>query len=209
MVRLERPERRHAAEQHRDVVGRDPGRASRRRRRSSIHQGVWATKEWMLGDAKGATWPTDEAGYFHKIGWIHAPAAREGRPAGNLSHPIVYVVNPKSRTRRSRRDARRLSRRCPTTTSSTRSARPPRHPNGERSMPAYKEAWYLARGDADAGAFRPSSPTTRTSAATTASSSRRLQGVETGRLSPDEAVDVPRGRADQRARRQGRWSSTS
>ncbi len=60
------------------------------------HQGVWATKEWMLGDAKGATWPTDEAGYFHKIGWIHAPAAEKGGEPKNLSHPIVYVVNPKS-----------------------------------------------------------------------------------------------------------------
>jgi hypothetical protein len=60
------------------------------------HQGVWATKEWMLGDAKGATWPTDEAGYFHKIGWIHAPAAAKGGQPANLSHPIVYVVNPKS-----------------------------------------------------------------------------------------------------------------
>ena len=60
------------------------------------HQGVWATKEWMLGDAKGATWPTDEAGYFQKIGWIHAPAAEKGGEPKNLSHPIVYVVNPKS-----------------------------------------------------------------------------------------------------------------
>ena len=45
------------------------------------HQGVWAVPEWQLGDAKGATWPTDEDGYFNKIGWIHAPAPEQGRRA--------------------------------------------------------------------------------------------------------------------------------
>ena len=45
---------------------------------------------------RAATWPTDEAGYFKKIGWIHAPAAEKGGEPKNLSHPIVYVVNPKS-----------------------------------------------------------------------------------------------------------------
>ena len=63
---------------------------SSRRRRSPIHQGVWALPEWQLGDAKGATWPTDEEGYFDKIGWIHAPAPETGRRA-----------RPTSRTRSS------------------------------------------------------------------------------------------------------------
>ena len=98
----------------------------------------------MLGDAKGATWPTDEAGYFQKIGWLHAPAADKGGEPKNLSHPIVYIVNPKSQQRPARGDARRL-----------RHAALLQHPargrlgahrrssTAQASMPAYKEAWYL------------------------------------------------------------------
>lgn len=58
------------------------------------HQGVWAVA-WQLGEGKGATWPTDAEGYFNKIGWMPAPAAVKGGAPVNLSHPLLYTVNPK------------------------------------------------------------------------------------------------------------------
>ena len=88
----------------------------------AYHHGVFALPEWQLGDAKGATWPTDEEGYFEKIGWIHAPAPEAGGEPANLSHPIVYVVNPQCRTP-SWPPCWSPSPACPTTTPSTRSAR--------------------------------------------------------------------------------------
>lgn len=61
-----------------------------------FHQGVWALA-WQLGAMQGATWPTDGAGYFNKIGWIPAPAAEKGGKPVNLSHPLLYTVNPKGK----------------------------------------------------------------------------------------------------------------
>ncbi|MCJ8140840.1 ABC transporter substrate-binding protein [Falsirhodobacter halotolerans] len=58
-----------------------------------FHQGVWAVA-WQLGENKGATWPTDAEGYFDKIGWLPAPAAVKGGAPVNLSHPLLYTVNP-------------------------------------------------------------------------------------------------------------------
>ncbi|MDH7807706.1 MULTISPECIES: ABC transporter substrate-binding protein [unclassified Rhizobium] len=60
-----------------------------------FHQGVWAVA-WQVGDKNGATWPTDGKGYFNKIGWISAPAAEKGGKPANLSHPLLYTLNPKS-----------------------------------------------------------------------------------------------------------------
>ena len=152
------------------------------------HQGVWATKEWMLGDAKGATWPTDEAGYFHKIGWIHAPAAEKGGQPSNLSHPIVYVVNPKSPNANL---AAMLVAFATLPYYNVQHAVGSAHlaiTNGEADMPAYKDAWYLAAAmpmlarstfipnNSDFGRYN-------------GILFKALQGVETLRLSPDEAVD--------------------
>ncbi|WP_275269264.1 ABC transporter substrate-binding protein [Pantoea ananatis] len=61
-----------------------------------FHQGIWAVA-WQLGDKNGAVWPSDKDGYFHKIGWIPAPAAKKGGQPSNLSHPLLYTVNAKSK----------------------------------------------------------------------------------------------------------------
>lgn len=152
------------------------------------HQGVWATKEWMLGDAKGATWPTDEAGYFHKIGWIHAPAAAKGGQPANLSHPIVYVVNPKSANASL---AAMLVAYATLPYYNVQHAVGSAHlaiTNGEAEMPAYKEAWYLAAATPMLGraTFIPNHPDF---GRYNGILFKALQGVETGRLSPDEAIN--------------------
>jgi inositol-phosphate transport system substrate-binding protein len=152
------------------------------------HQGVWATKEWMLGDAKGAVWPTDEAGYFHKIGWLHAPAAKKGGEPANLSHPIVYVVNPKS----AHADlAAMLVAYATLPYFNVQHAVGSAHLGityAEAAMPAYKAAWYLA----DAmpmlarSTFIPNHPDF---GRYNGILFKALQGVETGRLTPDAAID--------------------
>ncbi len=152
------------------------------------HQGVWATKEWMLGEAKGATWPTDEASYFHKIGWLHAPAAEKGGEPKNLSHPIVYVVNPQSKHAQL---AAMLVAYATLPYFNVQHAVGSAHlaiTNGEADMPAYKEAWYLA--DATPmmarSTFIPNHPDF---GRYNGILFKGLEGVETGRLTPEEAID--------------------
>ncbi|HET7715480.1 MAG TPA: extracellular solute-binding protein [Bauldia sp.] len=151
------------------------------------HQGVWATKEWMLGDAKGATWPTDEAGYFRKIGWIHAPAAEKGGEPKNLSHPIVYVVNPQSPNAQL---AALLVAFASLPYYNIQHAVGSAHTaifNGASSMPAYKEAWYLnaATPMLARSTFIPNHPDF---GRYNGILFKALQGVETQRLTPEEAV---------------------
>lgn len=152
------------------------------------HQGVWATKEWMLGDAKGATWPTDEAGYFKKIGWIHSPAEVKGGEPKNLSHPIVYVVNPKSPNAQL---AAMLVAYATLPYYNTQHAVTTAHTgvlNGQASMPEYKNAWYLVAATPmlARSTFIPNHPDFGRYNGVLF---KALQGVETGRLSPDEAID--------------------
>jgi inositol-phosphate transport system substrate-binding protein len=151
------------------------------------HQGVWATKEWMLGDAKGATWPTDEAGYFQKIGWIHAPAAEKNGEPKNLSHPIVYVVNPQSPNAQI---AAMLVAYATLPYYNVQHAVGSAHTavfNGASAMPAYKEAWYLnaATPMLARSTFIPNHPDF---GRYNGILFKALQGVETQRLSPEEAV---------------------
>ncbi|MEX0852860.1 MAG: extracellular solute-binding protein [Bauldia sp.] len=152
------------------------------------HQGVWATKEWMLGDAKGATWPTDEAGYFKKIGWIHAPAAEKGGEPKNLSHPIVYIVNPKSANANL---AAMIVAYATLPYYNVQHAAGSAHTAityGEANMPAYKDAWYLAAAMPmlARSIFIPNHPAF---GRYNGILYKALQGVETLRLTPDEAID--------------------
>ena len=153
-----------------------------------FHQGVWAVKEWQLGDAKGATWPTDAEGYFKKIGWFHAPAETKGGEPKNLSHPIVYVVNPQSPNADL---AAMLVAFATLPYYNTQHAVTTAHMailNGQASMPEYKAAWYLEAATpmvARAG-FIPNHPEFGRYNGVLF---KALQGVETLRLTPDEAID--------------------
>lgn len=152
------------------------------------HQGVWAVGEWMLGDAKGGNWPKDQAGYFKKIGWLHAPAAVKGGKPANLSHPIVYVVNPKSRNAEL---AATLVAYASLPHFNTKHAVTTAHTailNGQRSMPDYANAWYLEAATPllARSTFLPNHPEFGRYNGVLF---KALQGVETGRLTPDKAID--------------------
>jgi inositol-phosphate transport system substrate-binding protein len=152
-----------------------------------FHQGIWAVSEFQLGDTHGATWPTDEAGYFKKIGWIHAPAPEKGGEPANLSHPIVYVVNPMSPHANL---AAMLVAFASLPYYNTQHAVGSAHTgitHGQTSMPAYQEAWYLQAASPmlERSTFMPNHPDF---GRYNGILFKALQGVETGRLTPEEAV---------------------
>ncbi|WP_425330057.1 ABC transporter substrate-binding protein [Terrirubrum flagellatum] len=152
------------------------------------HQGVWAVNEWMLGDAKGANWPNDKTFYFKKIGWIHAPAGAKGGQPANLSHPIVYVVNPKSKNAEL---AAMLVAYATLPYYNTKHAATTAHTavlNGQRSMPDYANAWYLdaATPMLARSTFIPNHPDFGRYNGVLF---KALQGVETGRLTPAKAIE--------------------
>lgn len=152
------------------------------------HQGVWAVGEWQLGDAKGANWPNDKDAYFKKIGWIHAPAAVKGGEPKNLSHPIVYVVNPKSAKAQL---AAQLVAYASLPFYNVQHASSSAHTaimNGAAGMPDYVKAWYLqaAMPMLARATFMPNHPEF---GRYNGILFKALQGVETGRLTPAQAVD--------------------
>ena len=152
------------------------------------HHGVWTTAQFQLGNAMGAEWPTDEAGYFHKIGWIAAPPAVKGVKPTNLSHPIVYVVNPKG----DHPDlAASLVAHATLPYFNVQHAVGSAHLgvlNSESGMLEYKADWAIA----DAvpmlkyTSYMPNHPKF---ARYNGVLFQALQGVETGRLTPDAAID--------------------
>jgi inositol-phosphate transport system substrate-binding protein len=152
------------------------------------HQGVWAVKEWMLGDAKGANWEPDKTSFFHRIGWIPAPAGTKGGKPSNLSHPVVYVVNPKSAHAEL---AAQLVAFATLPYYNVQHAVSTAHmaiTNGETAMPAYQDAWYLQAATPLVAntSFIPNHPEF---GRYNGILFKTIQGVETGRLSPDEAID--------------------
>jgi inositol-phosphate transport system substrate-binding protein len=150
--------------------------------------GIWTLPEFQFGDAKGATWPSDEKGYFEKIGWFAAPAPEKGGEPSNLSHPIVYVVNPQS----PHADlAAMLVAFATLPYYNVQHAVGSAHTGvtyGETAMPAYQEAWYLQAATPLLAhtTFIPNHPEF---GRYNGILYKGLQGVETGRLSPKEAVD--------------------
>jgi inositol-phosphate transport system substrate-binding protein len=153
-----------------------------------FHQGVWAVGEWQANDGKGITWPSDAEGYFKKIGWIHAPAAEKGGEPKNLSHPIVYVVNPQSPNAQL---AAYLVAFATLPYYNTQHAVGSAHTaitHGQASMPAYIDAWYLqaATPMLARSTFIPNHPEF---GRYNGILFKALEGVETGRLSPEEAIE--------------------
>ena len=153
------------------------------------HQGVWAVTEWMVGDQKGATWPNDRKWFFNKIGWMHAPAAEKGGQPSNLSHPIVYIVNPKSKNADL---AAMLTAYASLPYYNTKHAVTTAHTaiaNGQKQHAGLRERLVSRRRDADAGALDLHSEPSGFRPLQRRILFKALQGVETGRLTPAQAID--------------------
>lgn len=154
----------------------------------AYHHGVWTLPEFQLGEAKGATWPMDRDGYFKKIGWMLAPPAEKGGKPKNLSHPIVYVVNPKSKHAEL---AASIVAQATLPYYNTKHAVSSGHTailHGQASMPAYVDAWYLQEATKllPRSAFIPNHPEF---GRYNQLLFKALQGVETGRLKVHQAIE--------------------
>jgi inositol-phosphate transport system substrate-binding protein len=165
----------------------DVQNAFKQERAFAYHHGVW-TMDWQLGDARGNVWPEDPEGYFEKIGWIHAPPAEQGGQPTNLSHPIVYAVNPQSERAEL---AAQIVALATLPYFNTLHAVDSYHTgvlHGQESMPAYEAIWPLHTASEliERSTFMPNHPEFGRYNGLLFTA---LQGVETGRLSPDEAIE--------------------
>jgi inositol-phosphate transport system substrate-binding protein len=128
-----------------------------------------------------------EASYTNTVGWLNSPAAEKGGSPKNLSHPIVYVVNPQS-------DKKDLAALLIAIASqpffNTQHAVSTNHTAinyGQASMPEYQKAWAIRRGTPmlEYATFMPNHPYI---GQFNAIIYKGIQGVETGRLDVEEAV---------------------
>jgi len=150
----------------------------------------WMYGIWDLGTYAFPTFglPKDEAGFFADWGWIAEPAAKKGGQAGSLTHPIIYAVS----ARVADPDlAVRLLGRASDADLNTDHAVTTTH-LGIRSEqlkdPRYAEAWPLARATEllKITKFLPNNPQFGDLNGIIYTA---LQGVETGRLSGQQAAD--------------------
>lgn len=152
-----------------------------------FHQGVWAVA-WQVGNANGATWPTDRQGYFHKIGWIPAPAAEKGGKPVNLSHPLLYTVNPKGKNADIAADLVALATLPYFNNEHAVTSYHTAISNAQTAMPKYKDNWVLSAASPmmSHAQFVPNH--------TQFGSYNKvlfngLQAVETGKMTAAQAVD--------------------
>ncbi len=147
------------------------------------HHGLWdVPRQIRLGVSENSA----EA-YTKTVGWLHAPAAKKGGKPANLSHPIVYVVNPKSKNKELAALLIALASQPYFNTEHAVSSGHTAINNGQASMPAYRDAWYLRRG---LGMLNRSMfmPNHIKIGRLNAILYKGIQGVETGRISPQEGV---------------------
>lgn len=152
-----------------------------------FHQGVWAVA-WQLGEMNGATWPTDREGYFHKIGWIPAPAAEKGGKPANLSHPLLYTVNAKSKNAEIAADLVALATLPYFNNQHAVTSYHTAISNAQTAMPKYKDNWVLSAASpmmAHAG-FVPNHTQFGSYNKILFSG---LQAVETGKMKAADAVE--------------------
>ncbi|MBO0664214.1 extracellular solute-binding protein [Jiella sp. MQZ9-1] len=151
-----------------------------------FHQGVWAVA-WQTGDALGVSWPKDEAGYTHKIGWLPAPAAVKGGKPANLSHPIIYAINPGTKYPDVAADLVAIAT---TPYFNVRHAVISNHTaitHAETALPAYKANWVvsLASPMMEGADFVPNNPQFSDYNKVLFTG---LQAVETGKMTAAQAV---------------------
>ena len=147
------------------------------------HHGVWDVPRQIR---YGVSEDNEEA-YFDKVGWLHSPAAETGGKPANLSHPIVYLVNPKSRHAEL---AALLVGIASQNYFNTEHAVTTGHTAisyGQVSSPAYARSWALRRATPmlARSTFMPNHPDIGTF---NRAIFKGIQGVETGRLKPDEGA---------------------
>lgn len=127
--------------------------------------------------------------YFKKLTWIHAPAADKGGSPKNLSHPIVYIVGNTPRKELAAMLVAMASQHVPNTAHAVTTNHTPIN-YGQTAMPAFQDkGWALIAGTPmlKYAEFMPNHAKIGQYNAITYSG---IQAVETGEMSPQEAVDM-------------------
>jgi len=150
----------------------------------------WMYGIWDLGTYAFPTYglPSDEAGFFADWGWIAAPAPKKGGAPGSLTHPIIYAVAARAADPDL---AVRLLGHASAADLNTDHAVTTTHLGIQPEQledPRYAKAWPLARATEllKITRFLPNNPQFGD---LNGIIFRALQGVETGRLSANEAAD--------------------
>ncbi|MCG8510684.1 MAG: extracellular solute-binding protein [Rhodospirillales bacterium] len=127
--------------------------------------------------------------YFKEIGWLHSPAGKKGGRPANLSHPIIYVVSDQSEHKDLAAMVVALaSQHVPNTRHAVSSGHTPIN-FGQASMPEFvKDGWALRKG-AEMLPYSTFMPNHSKIGQYNAVVYKGIQGVETGRISPEEGAE--------------------
>jgi inositol-phosphate transport system substrate-binding protein len=150
----------------------------------------WMYGIWDLGTYAFPTYglPKDEKSFFADWGWIASPSATKGGSASSLTHPVVYVISSKVKDPEL---AVRLIGHASDADLNTDHAVSTTHLGikpEELQDPRYAAAWPLAKASdlLKITKFLPNNPQFGDLNGIVY---KAMQGVETGRLSADEAAD--------------------
>ncbi len=133
--------------------------------------------------------PLDKDAYFEKITWINAPAGEKGGRPNNLSHPIIYVVGDTPNQDLAAMLVALASQHVPNTKHAVGTNHTP-IAYGQAAMPEFIEkGWGLVAGVPllEYADFMPNHPKIGQYNAITF---QGVQAVETGEMSPEEAVEM-------------------
>lgn len=148
------------------------------------HHGIWNVGKQI--EAFGLE--NNAEAYFDKLTWIHAPAAEKGGKPTNLSHPIIYVVADTPNKELSAMLVALASQHVPNTNHAVTTNHTPIN-YGQASMPAFKkDGWALIAGTPmlEYAQFMPNHPDIGQYNALVY---QGIQAVETGEMSPADAVE--------------------
>ena len=144
---------------------------------------------WNVGAQMEAFGLTGSKDYFDKLTWIHSPAAENGGEPKNLSHPIVYIVGETENKDLAALLVAMASMPVPNTAHAVGTNHTP-ITYGQVSMPEFQEkGWALVAGTPllARAEFMPNHAKIGQYNAITYTG---VQAVETGEMTPEEAVDM-------------------
>lgn len=144
---------------------------------------------WRVGEQLEKFQLKDKDAYFGKLTWLHFPAGEKGGKPANLSHPIIYAVNPNSAHPEL---AAFLIGLASQPVLNTRHAVTTNHTpinNSQVAMPDFLEKGWALRAGTPMLKFSTFMPNHPKSGPFNAIIYKGIEGVETGRLTPDEAVE--------------------
>ncbi len=147
------------------------------------HHGLWDVPRQIRF---GVSEDSEEA-YTKTVGWVHSPAAVKGGKPANLSHPIVYVVNPGSKHKDLAALLVAIASQPYFNTAHAVTTGHTAISNAQAGMPEYQAAWALRRGISMLP-FATFMPNHTKIGPFNQIIYKGIQGVETGRVSAEEGA---------------------